>query len=396
MKITRIELFALRVELGGARFFSSQAPFTRRKSLLARIETDEGIVGWGEGGQYGPAEPVAASITGLFGPFLLGQDPLQPEVLWERMYAMCRDFGRTGTMIEALSAIDIALWDICGKARGAPVWALLGGAFRDRVRAYATGFYYAGDDPAPSLEGQVRAVRAEAERDVADGFGAVKVKIGLMAPKDDLARVAAVRDTLGPDRLLMVDANHAYRAHTATLMAKGMEPHGVYWFEEPVPPEDFDGYLQVKAATTIAIAGGECEHTRHGFARWLAGRAFDIAQPDPCCAGGISEARKIAIMADTFGVHCLPHVWGSGIATAAGLHLLATLPPNPHTAHPLPPYNEPLLEWDSTPNPLRTDLLTEPFALDEGAIRIPSGPGLGVAIDEDVLRRYQVAHWVVE
>lgn len=396
MKITRIELFALQVELDGARFFSSQAPFTRRKSLLARIETNEGIVGWGEGGQYGPAEPVAASIAGLFGPFLLGQDPLQPEVLWERMYATCRDFGRSGTMIEALSAIDIALWDICGKARDAPVWALLGGAFRDRVRAYATGFYYAGDDPAPSLKSQVRAVRAEAERDVAEGFGAVKVKIGLMAPKDDLARVAAVRDTLGADRLLMVDANHAYRAHTAVLMARGLEEHGVYWFEEPVPPEDFDGYLQVKAATTIAIAGGECEHTRYGFARWLAGRAFDIAQPDPCCAGGISEVRKIAIMADTFGVHCLPHVWGSGIATAAGLHLLATLPPNPHTANPIAPYNEPLLEWDSTPNPLRTGLLTEPFVLEDGAIRIPTGPGLGVTIDEDVLRRYSVARWVVE
>ena len=164
-------------------------------------------------------------------------------------------------------------------------------------------------------------MRAEAERDVAEGFEAVKVKIGLMALQDDLARVAAVRETLGPDRLLMTDANHAYRAHTAVLMAKGMEEQDVYWFEEPVVPEDFEGYLQVKAATTITIAGGECEHTRYGFARWLAQRAFDIAQPDPCCAGGISETRKIATMASTFGVHCLPHVWGSGIATAAGLHL---------------------------------------------------------------------------
>lgn len=396
MKITRIELFALRVELEGACFFSSQAPFTRRKSLLLRIETDEGLVGWGEGGQYGPAEPVAATVTSLFGPFLLGQDPLQPEVLWERMYAMCRDFGRTGTMVEALSAVDIALWDLCGKARGQPVWALLGGAFRDRVRAYATGFYYTGDDPAPTLESQLGAVRAEAERDVAEGFGAVKVKIGLMAPRDDLARVAAVREALGPDRLLMADANHAYRAHTAVLMAKGMEECGVYWFEEPVLPEDLDGYLQVKAATTIAVAGGECEHTRYGFAPWLVRRAFDIAQPDPCCAGGISETRKIATLAATFGVQCLPHVWGSGIATAAGLHLLATLPPSPHTANPIAPYNEPLLEWDSTPNPLRTDLLTEPFALEGGALRVPTGVGLGVDVDDDTLHRHLAAHWVVE
>ena len=396
MKITRIEIVSLRVELEGARFFSSQAAFTRRKSLLVRIETDEGLVGWGEGGQYGPAEPVAATITSLFGPFLLGQDPLQPEVLWERMYAMCRDFGRTGTMIEALSAVDIALWDLCGKAREQPVWALLGGAFRDRVRAYATGFYYTGDDPAPSLESQLSAVRAEAERDVAQGFGAVKVKIGLMTLKEDLARVAAVRKAIGPDRLLMTDANHAYRAHTAVLMAKGMEDHGVYWFEEPVLPEDVDGYLQVKAATTIAIAGGETEHTRYGFAPWLVRRAFDVAQPDPCCAGGISETRKIATLAVTFGVQCLPHVWGSGIATAAGLHVLATLPPSPHTANPIAPYNEPLLEWDSTTNPLRTDLLTEPFVLEDGALRVPTGPGLGVTVNDDTLHRHLVARWAVE
>ncbi|MCA9878137.1 MAG: hypothetical protein KC442_10150, partial [Thermomicrobiales bacterium] len=112
MKITRVDVYALRVDLGGASFFSSQAAFTRRKSLLVRIETDAGLVGWGEGGQYGPEEPVAACITGLFGPFLLGRDPLQPEALWEHMYALCRDFGRTGTMIEAISAIDIALWDL--------------------------------------------------------------------------------------------------------------------------------------------------------------------------------------------------------------------------------------------------------------------------------------------
>lgn len=311
------------------------------------------------------------------------------------MYARCRDFGRTGATIEALSALDIALWDLCGKARGLPVWALLGGRFRDRVRAYATGFYYQGDDPAPRLEDQLIAVRAEAERDVAEGFGAVKVKIGLMAPTDGLARVAAVREAIGPDRLLMVDANHAYRAHTAVRVAQGLEAHDVYWFEEPVLPEDLDGYLQVKAATTIAIAGGECEHTRYGFARWFTSRALDIAQPDPCCAGGISETRKIATMADTFGVQCLPHVWGSGISIAAGLQVLATLPPSPHTAHPIPPYNEPLLEWDSTRNPLRTDLLTAPFALKQGCIGVPSGPGLGVAVDDAVVRRDLSGHWTV-
>lgn len=391
MRITRIDTYTLKVPLNDERFWSSQCSFGERKSLLVRVESDAGLVGWGEGGQYGPAEPVAAAVHSVFAPILLGQDPCRPEVLWDRMYTHTRDFGRKGAMLEALSALDIALWDIFGKAQDLPVYALMGGAFRDSVKTYATGLYYRGQEPW-TLEADVPLLKQEAVRYAEAGYPAVKMKIGLLSPGQDLERVAAVREAIGKDLLLMVDANHAYEPHTACFMAKAMERYDVFWFEEPVIPEDVEGYRRVRAATSIAIAGGECEYTRYGFAKWISGRVLDIVQPDLCCAGGLSEVRRIAALASAFGVQCIPHVWGSGVAVAAGLQLLVQLPPFPHTANPLAPYNEPMLEWDGSPNPLRTILLTEPISPILGEVRVPHGPGLGVEIDEDVLKHYLCAH----
>lgn len=390
MKITKVETFLLEVPLQDRGFWSSQCRFQHRKSMLVCIHTDEGVCGWGEAGQYGPAEPVMSAVTHVLAPMLLGRDPLANNVHWDRMYAETRDFGRKGTILEAISAVDIALWDILGKTHGVPVYALLGGSFRETVSTYATGFYYAGGDFA--MDKALDFCRREAEERSAAGFRALKMKVGLLHPRQDLERVAAVRQAAGAETLLMVDANHAYRAHTAIGIAKGMEEFGVYWFEEPVPPEDLDGYKRVKAATTIAIAGGECEYTRYGFGKWFSAGALDVVQPDPCCAGGISEVRRIADFASAFHVQCIPHVWGSAVALAAGLQVLASLPPMPHTANPIAPYNEPLLEWDSTPNPLRTDLLHEPVRIFDGSVAVPSGAGLGIEIDDSELRRHMVAH----
>ncbi len=391
MKITRIETFLLKAPLGEKRFWSSQESFPERKSLLVRVDTDAGLSGWGEAGQYGPAEPVASHIHDVFAPMLLGEEARQPAVLWDRMYSRTRDFGAKGSTIEAISGLDIALWDVLGKHHEAPVYELLGGAFRRSVQTYATGLYYRGPDPTDAAEDLVR-VREEAGRYREEGFPAVKAKIGLLEPKRDLERIAAIREALGDETLLMVDANHAYATHVACAVARELERFGVYWFEEPVVPEDLDGYRRVRDATTIAIAGGECEHTRYGFARWLAARALDIAQPDPTSAGGLTEIARIAALASAFHVHCLPHVWGSGVALAAGLQFLATLPPSPYTARPAAPYNEPLLEWDANPNPLRTEILREPIVPEEGRAAVPQGPGLGVEINEQGLARYVVAH----
>lgn len=394
MKITRIDTFILKVPLdGGLVFWSSQCRFGHRKSMLARVETSDGTVGWGEGGQYGPAEPVAAVVHAVFAPLLLGQDPRQPEVLWEGMYSHSRDFGRKGAAMEAISALDIALWDILGKVQHAPVYALMGGAFRRAVRTYATGLYYRDcDGRPPRLDEDLPLLRQEAAGYRDAGLPAVKMKVGLLSPAEDLQRVASARETLGGGVLLMVDANHAYQAHVAASMAKAMERHDVYWFEEPVVPEDIEGYRQVKAATRIAIAGGECEYTRYGFAKWIAGRVLDVVQPDPCCAGGLSELRRIAALASAFHVQCIPHVWGSAVALAAGLQLLATLPPVPPTANPLAPYNEPMLEWDANHNPLRTELLRAPIRPVNGEVAVPSGPGLGIEVDEHILQNYLAAH----
>jgi len=388
MKITCIETLILKAPLGSKeKFWSSQATFPERKCLLVRIETDAGILGWGEAGQYGPAEPVVSHIHDVLAPLLLGANPLEPAVHWERMYNHTRDYGAKGSIIEAISGIDIALWDILGKARQAPVYELMGGAFRTGVRTYATGLYYRGEE-SPTLADNLPKLREEAAKYRDAGFPAVKTKIGLLTPPEDVERVAETREVLGKDTLIMVDANHAYNAHTASQVARAIEPLDIYWFEEPVVPEDMEGYRQVKASTTIAIAGGECEHTRYGFARWFAGRAIDIVQPDICAAGGLTELRRIAAMASAFHIQCMPHVWGSGVSIAAGLQLLATLPPSPHAAIPHAPYNAPMLEWDAGTNPLRTDLLRNSPHPESGSVRVPAEPGIGADVNLDVVERF--------
>ncbi|MBM3813320.1 MAG: mandelate racemase/muconate lactonizing enzyme family protein [Acidimicrobiia bacterium] len=389
MRITAIDTFHLRTPLVGAQFWSSQAYFHARKALLIRIQTDAGLTGWGEGGQYGPAEPVASAVHHVLAPVLLGADPRSPEVLWDKMYSLTRDFGRKGPILEAISGVDVALWDILGKSCNAPAYTLMGGAFRRRVRTYATGLYYRGEGPI-TLEQDLPKLREEAASYAAAGFPAVKMKVGLLRPEEDLVRIAATREVLGTGRLLMVDANHAYAAHVACRLARAMEEHDIYWFEEPVEPEDLAGYQQVKASTRIAIAGGECEYSRFGFLKWFTSRALDIVQPDLACVGGLSEARRIAALASAFHIQCMPHVWGSGVGLAAGLQFLSTLAPSPSTAAPVAPFNEPLLEWDANPNPLRTDLLTHPVLPEQGYVPVPDGPGLGIEVNLDVLGRYLV------
>ncbi len=388
MTITSISTFILQVPLNKERFYSSQCAFPQRKSLLVRIDTDKGLSGWGEGGQYGPGEPVASCIQDVFAPRLIGRrtDPVR---VWEELYAFSRDFGQKGSYIEALSAIDIALWDLLGKETGLPIHRLLGGAFRDSVGAYATGCYYRGDAYLDS-NSQMANLSREAASYIEQGFQILKIKIGLLPLEEDIARLEVIRDGIGPKPKLLVDANHAYNAFTAIRVAREMEKYGVLWFEEPIVPEDRIGYRKVREATRIPIAGGEAEYTRYGFRDLFQMGCVDIAQPDIAVCGGFSELQKILALASAFGVWVIPHVWGSGIAMAAALQALSILPPFPHTANPVSLQNDPVMEYDRNRNPLRDDLLEEPLRFELGRLLVPQGPGLGISVNLNALEKYCV------
>jgi D-galactarolactone cycloisomerase len=374
LQITRVETHVLEAKLGQP-FGWSLAWTDRRTAMIVEIATDEGLVGWGEA--YGPAGPNAAVVVAMR-PLLLGQDPLATEAIWESLYAAFRDHGQKGLAVQAQSAIDIALWDLKGKALGQPVHRLLGGPLRGRVRAYATGLYRRPEgDPEHYLAEEAAGYEAE-------GFTATKLKVGYGYARD-LANTRAVRRAIGQRMELMVDANHAYDAAAAIRLGRALGDLDIGWFEEPVPPEDLDGYADVRRRQPIPVAGGECEFTRFGFRELLARRAVDIVQPDTCAAGGISEAMKIAAMANAHGVRYVPHVWGTGIAIAAALQVLAVLPRNPPCAEPW----EPLLEFDRTEHPIRQAVLTTPIEHDQGWVAVPEGPGLGIEIDRTALTRFR-------
>lgn len=390
MRITSVKTHILKVPLGKERFYSSQCVFPERSSLLVTVETDEGLLGWGEGGQYGPPEPVAACIESVLAPMIIGEDPRSPVRLWEKMYVNTRDFGQKGAYIEAISALDIALWDVFGKSQGLPVHMLLGGAFRKKIPAYATGCYYREHD-LTTPDRSLSTLMDEAQAFVALGFTIMKMKIGLLSIREDVRRIEAVREVIGPEIVLLVDGNHAYSASAAIQMGHALERNGVGWFEEPVIPEDHDGYRRVRSALSVPIAGGECEYTRYGFRDLVAGGCVDIVQPDLCVCGGFSEIMKILALASSYGIMVIPHVWGSGIALAAALHILSVIPPFPHTAKPIPLQNEPVVEFDRSPNPLRDDLLTDKITLQNGELAVPTKPGLGVEVNLDVLETYKVS-----
>lgn len=375
MKIREIKTYRLDAALAEP-FAYSQAWYERRGAMLVEIIGEDGESGWGEA--FGPPQ-LTAPIVDFYKPMLVGEDAFATEMHWQNLYNRLRDHGQKGLAIEALSAVDIALWDLKGRHLGQPVHRLMGGPLRRRVQAYATGFYRKrGGDPLAYLLDEARQ-RAD------EGFCAIKLKLGFGIDQD-VGLCRAVREAVGERMSIMVDANHAYDATAAIRVGRRIEDLDIGWFEEPVPPEDVDGYRQVKAALRIPIAGGEAEFTRWGFRRILVDRAIDILQPDVCAAGGISECKKIADMANAFGVRVNPHVWGTGVALAASLQLIATLPDNPPGLHPIAP----LLEFDQSEHPIRMAVLTQPIEQKDGWVEIPAGPGLGIEIDREAIGRFRV------
>jgi len=358
-------------------FQSAFSQFDARLHCLVEIVCEDGTVGWGE--CLGPARLNAAAVAAM-APLVVGRDPDGIEPLWLHLYNQFRDQGQAGVCITALSGIDVALWDIKGKRLGRPVHDLLGGAFRTAVPAYATGGFrrIGGDRPAYLAE--------ETAGYVAEGFGAVKIKIGF-GVAEDTAAIAAVREAIGSDVQLMIDANHGYDRVEAIALGNAVARYDIGWFEEPVTPEDLEGYVRVRACQPIPVAGGETWYTRWGFRRAIALDAADVLQPDVCGVGGLGEAKRVAEMASAFGIRLVPHVWGTGVAVAAALHYLAILPDAP----PRHEARQPMLEFDQTPNPFRQAILAAPIEQTEGVVRVPDGPGLGIEIDRAALARFAPA-----
>jgi L-alanine-DL-glutamate epimerase-like enolase superfamily enzyme len=308
-------------------------------------------------------------VRDILTPVLIGQDPFEVEQIWDQMYARMRGRGHSkGFMLEAMSAADIALWDILGKAVGQPVHRLLGSYGRSSLPVYASSLLF------KSLDALVREATGLADQ----GHTAMKLKIG-EGQEADLAKVRTLRKALGDSIQLMVDANCAYDTLTALQVGRRLQAEGVAWFEEPIAPELLDGYVKLSHALDMPIAGGETEFTRWAFKEILVRQAMDIIQPDIGRVGGFSEARKIAALASAFDVPVGPHTGASAaVATAASMQWAAALP------------NLLVFEYMYPPNPLREELLVHPLPTPvSGHLEVPQSPGLGIEVDEKAVARFR-------
>ena len=374
MKIERIEIYPLEATLDEP-FGWSQRWTSTRQTTAVKIVADDGTYGWGESGS-----PMAMEALSNH---LIGEDPTRTEYLWQKLFRVIyQSHGYGGPGMDAISAFDMALWDIAGKAAGKPVSEMLGGGSRDRIPVYATGLYYLKDDFPDKLT-------AEAVGYAEAGFTGMKLKVGGKTVKEDIERVRHLRDVLGPDIHLMMDANEGYDVKTAIYVGQALADADLSWFEEPVGSLDDAGNEEVRRNVPMPISGGESLSTRYEFARRLADRTFDIIQPDIIHGGGVSEMVKTAGMANAFGIQFNPHFWGTGISLAATLHVCATLPSNPHSVAPQPYVNESVMEFDRTPHPIRENLTDPIFDQTDSHITVPTAPGLGVDVIPSELKRFQ-------
>lgn len=351
-----------------------------RYSMVVEIRTDEGITGWGESVCHGrqPGGVSAAFIEYTFKPLLIGQDPFNVEVLWESMFHASRPFGGGGA-VNAMSGIDVALWDIIGKALGRPVHQLIGGAFRLEVIPYATSFYRKENREYP------QAYIDEAKDLITHGFRAFKLKTGYGIKKDS-EYIHAIREAIGPDMLLAADANCAYDAPLTRQLLLEVEDAKLHFMEEPMKTDDIEGYKMLRNLTSTHLACGENLFTKYDFRRWIVEGAVDILQPDVCSAGGITECKKIAAMAQAYAARVIPHVWGTGIGLAAALQVIASLPANNLSQF----VAEPMLEFDRSTHPFRDAVIKDTIEMKNGVVRVPMGPGIGVEVNEDAVKEFEM------
>jgi L-alanine-DL-glutamate epimerase-like enolase superfamily enzyme len=388
MKITDVSAQWLRYQIPEAsRHTSDFGRLATFDMTLVRVDTDQEITGYGEAkaavGSAGINGPVAAVVNQELRPLLIGRDPRDISGLWERMYNGVRadyaikygrgfpELGRRGLRISAISGVDMALWDILGKSLSVPVYRLLGGKCRESISGYASGGWA---DAAHVGQELLETIKR-------GGFSAVKMRVGAMDNRVDTSveRVRAAREAIGPDVRLMVDAHGTFDARSASRFCRGVEDCDLSWFEEPVGADDPRGMAEVRASTDIPIAAGESLFTRFDFKELIERRAVDILQPDPAIAGGITEVMRIAALGSAHQLRLAPHLWGSALLFAAGLHIAAAVP------------NCVTLEYSMGFNPMLRELTREAFEITEGEVQIPDRPGLGVTIEEEFVERCVVS-----
>jgi len=343
-------------------------------ATLVEVVTDDGLTGVGECIVRRAPQVTKAVVEQMLAPLLVGRDPHDVEGLWDEMFQQLRGWGHyRGFVFEAISGIDTALWDILGQSAGQPVYKVLGGAGRPRVPCYASSVYF---DEIPTMVAQAR-------QQVGAGHTALKVKIGrgpaLGGRRMDVASVKAIRDAVGAGVDLMLDVNSAYDAATAIAVCRQLEGEDITWIEEPVPPDDLDGYQRVRQGQGIPVAAGESEFGVFGFRELIRRGAVDVLQPDVARVGGFTGARRVGALAHTFNLRYAPHTgFSAGVAHLAALHVAASVP------------NLMTYEYFFAPNPLR-ELFTEPFPVPvHGVIDVPQRPGLGLELDERIVRRHEV------
>jgi D-galactarolactone cycloisomerase len=336
-----------------------------RLTSLVTVSLSNGLVGLGSA--YTHPDLARVIVEQHLGPLLVGEDPNEVEQLWSFMYALTRWYGRKGAAISALGAIDVALWDLRGKLADRPVFELLGGS-RPTVDTYASALMWQDD---------VAQVAVEAKQHRADGFTNMKMRAGRDGAYDEAA-VAAVLAAIAPGGRLAVDGTQNFTAERAEAFGSLLASHDALWFEEPFPPEDIDAYVELRERTDVPLAAGENEFGVQGFRELFRAGAIDIAQPDASRAGGITECRRIAQLAEASGIPIATHTWSDAVAVLANAHLVAA------SANGL------MVEIDRTGNPFLEELPRQQLAIADGYLTLPDAPGLGVELDEEFVDAHRV------
>lgn len=363
MKITGVKAHVLRKPLDRS-LATARSEGTVRTHALVRVLTDAGHVGVGEGVGYSGV--IGHVVEELLGPRVIGSDPFDVTSLYRRMVESDVLWDLKGSLLCAASAIEIACWDIKGKALGVPVYQLLGGRMRDRIEAYASDLFW----------GPPEAMARDAARWVEQGFKTVKCHIGRLPPREETPRVRAIRRAIGDSAGFMIDLNCGYEFETALEAARRWSEHDILWLEEPIAPYHVETLGRLRRSIAIPIAAGENEFTIHGFKPLFDREAVDYAMPDVARAGGLAETQRICAVAAAYGIAVSPHSFGSGVHLAATLHLMAATP------------NTRLLEYDVARMSLMDELFVEPLRVEGGDVIVPDVPGLGVHLSDDLLSRY--------